>query len=223
MEEKLNKIKKLLRLSTSSNEHEAKSALMHAQKLALQAGIELETISYQDTERDVIDNEINLNCKRVPIYLKYIAVVMRKNFRVRLYLTYRYKKVAINVIGYPEDVEIFKEVFFYTVEFFKRSWKEFWKLNKTSEYSATHVKNRYLFAFCDGLEIAFQKNVEEYGLVPVNPKADDYISQKDMPTQKDRVPKVADSYEAESAGYRDGKAAAGNKRIDSSESVSAEA
>lgn len=94
-EKALDKIKKCLSLSKSSNEHEAAKALKQAQALMKQYGI-----NDQDIELSAIQETEGLACAQtLPQWQGYLAGVVAGSFGVRSYVDYAFNPKKMKVEG----------------------------------------------------------------------------------------------------------------------------
>lgn len=205
------KIKKLLKLSESPNEFEAAKAIMKAQELACKNNISIDNINVDESDDFVVDSSIDTGKKTVSSEEKAIAAIIASNFKVEIYLSRRYGKSTINIIGMEQDVDVFKTVYTYALLNFKRFRKEFLKEYKKTNpyYHATSVKNSYLFGFIKGLDDKFKENVIEHALVVVTPAL---VEQKlrSMGLRKGRRSRVKVTRDSavKSQGYSDGRKSA---------------
>lgn len=203
------KIKKLLKLSESPNEHEAQRAIMKAQELACKIGIEISNINVEEDEEFVVDEAVTFK-KTVSPEEKAIASIIAKNFKVETYIMNSYN-TTINVIGFPEDVEIFKTVFNYALKNFRKFRKEF-----INEYKTTHqyvrmtpLKNSYLFGFIRGLDDKFKENVMEHALIIVTPAlVKQHVNEMNFRTCRKSSRSVSRDSDVRNRGYSDGRKSA---------------
>lgn len=219
--EVIEKIKKLLRLGESPNENEARAAIMKAQELAIKEGIEISSISTEE-KPDII--EAAVADEKWDIAAQNIGCIVIPEFRCTSYRTKRWNETSrrytihdFRVIGYPQDVEIAKNVLAYTIAFYRHSWAECSKWYASRKGKATAaVRNAHLFGFCQGLTDAFTKNKMSYALVVTNDHAEAWLDAKspNMPEATARKLKVEKDRDAIMHGYNDGKEAIGTRRIE---------
>lgn len=174
----LERIRKCLALGESPNEHEAMQAIMTAQRLALKHGLDLESIKTSDEPRKVVREELDKQ-KRGHIYPRYkrvIATILGQNFRVQpLYNTIR-KLTQYWVIGLPDDVAIYRQVYGYTIAAYELllplaiedHYREY-RLDYRDAATTKALQNDYLDGFCTGLNDRFRQNIEEFALMVVKP------------------------------------------------------
>lgn len=112
------KIKKLLALSESSNEHEAKSALLKAKKLMAEhkiAEIDLEDIG----KKKVVHIKTEFDCsKRREAWMISLSAIIGQNFCCQSYRRKEYNKQVATIcfVGLEGDVDACVEIFRYAVE-----------------------------------------------------------------------------------------------------------
>lgn len=138
--ELIEKIKKLLALSESANEHEAELALQKASELAIKHNIELASVrSYNLTEEDI--NSINVTVgKRSPIVNRYVTSILKNHFQVEIIkLGSREHGFSYIFVGTPTNNQIAKFVFDFLTPEFTRRW------NKYSNNDYTETKERASF------------------------------------------------------------------------------
>ena len=173
------KIKKLLALSESSNEHEAKAALLKAKELMAE---------YKIAEVDLVDarnrkvKRIDTGCyytKRGEFWISKLAQVIAENYCCRSASSV-YKgaqKRQVIFIGLEDDVDLCAKIFEYAVDSARKFGKGYLK-EKYKGYSLTvqdknRVKNSYAYGFTLGVKEAFEmqkRDESEWGLVMVVPK-----------------------------------------------------
>lgn len=170
------KIKKLLALSESDNEHEAKSALLKAKKLM--AVHKMAEFDLEDDGKNVVRIKTEFTCsKRREAWMIPLSIIIAKNFCCKSYKIQPYKKQTATVcfIGFEEDVHVCEEIFRYAVDCIRSGINDLKK--SSAEYSRGYCKrlcDGYGFGYTYGIEEAFetQKGQDEtgWGLVMVVPQ-----------------------------------------------------
>lgn len=124
MNDILEKIKKLLRLSRSANQHEAELAMQRALELAARHRIDISKLDPDDTQ-STINHATSRSWKRFPIEAKLAAVIIKNFFHVDVVLSCPsdYEQVAF-FIGTPSEIAIADYVFGFLVGHFQRSWTQ---------------------------------------------------------------------------------------------------
>lgn len=110
------KIKKLLSLSKSPNEHEAALALHKAQELLRKHNLSMEEV-FSFTADNVRENSA-FSGKKVPTWIGWLASVVAETFGVRVYKNSQYldgrpQKREIRFIGFEADLMIAEHCFEY--------------------------------------------------------------------------------------------------------------
>lgn len=209
----IDKIEKLLALSGSDNENEAKSAMLKAQELMAKYKIKKEHICSQRQEEKPV-----LYFSAGPFrddWINMVATVIASNFRCRCMTATRYNSggsFRIRFYGYEEDAEICINIFNYAVKVVRKRFcvlraiyaearKGFGKAEKTS----------YALGFCHGLEKNFEEQKQQsqsFALALVTPKeVDDYVESLPGVTTEDIsiLEMSAENKLLRSYGYMDGK------------------
>jgi hypothetical protein len=139
--ELIEKIKKLLALSESSNEHESSLALQMAQNLAIKHNIELATVKAYDSNKEEDIKTINISVgKRSPIVNRYVTNIVRNHFQIRIIkLGTRDQGFSYIFVGTPTNNQIAKFVFEFLTHEFTRRW------NKYSSKKSVQTKERTSF------------------------------------------------------------------------------
>lgn len=146
------KIKKLLRLATSTNEHEASLALERCKKLATEYDIELSSIDVWDEKKKLDEiiskNELNLNSKRKSVCSKTVVWLILKHFNCRvIHSGSRYYGQKITFIGKKKDIEISTYVYGYLNNLFMDLWREY----KERTNANTQIRESYVYGLYKGL------------------------------------------------------------------------
>lgn len=171
------KIKKLLALAESPNEHEAKAALLKARQLMAEhkiAEAELKDVEKQEVKN--IRTEITCSKRRNPWVISLSAVI-GENYCCRAYRNHGYGQQTqyTGFIGLADDVEICVAVFKYAVDCILA---EIGRIKKENQcYYSGYVKklcDSYGYGFAMGIEAAFEEqqkaNEDGWGLVLVMPQ-----------------------------------------------------
>src|SRR5271165_4100986 len=147
----IEKIKKLIKLSASTNEHEAELALMKAKELATEAGIDLAMDSLKNDEETIkeefIKQEFNAG-KRHSVCQTVVSNILQNHFNVDLvYSGSRWRGRVIHFIGRKSEVELAIYVNQYLTAEFMRRWHKY----KDSNNLNTKERNSYLWGLYEGL------------------------------------------------------------------------
>lgn len=211
MEDIKEKIKKLLRLSNSSNENEAKLAIQKAQELLAKHKLSLSDVQNKKTEVEKLETGIFYS-HRKDFWRASLIESIASNYCVKNYIStaYRSSRHQICLVGIVEDMEVCMQVFEFASSHIEQWFKTFqnyegWKYS--TEY-LNAIKNSYGHGFSIGVREVLNKQQEErrqeWGLVMVVPKeAEDFIDGLSDRKSKARV-RMADNKEFELKGYIDG-------------------
>ena len=171
------KIRKLLALAESPNEHEAKAALLKARQLM--AEHKLTEAELKDVEKQQVkDIRTDITCsKRRNPWIVNLSAVIGENYCCKGYRNHGYGEQTqhIGFVGLEDDVEICVAIFKYAVDCILSEIKRIKKENDC--YYSSYVKklcDSYGFGFVIGISAAFAAQQEEnesgWGLVLVMPK-----------------------------------------------------
>ncbi|MBX3736700.1 MAG: DUF2786 domain-containing protein [Candidatus Didemnitutus sp.] len=145
----IEKIKKLLRLSRSSNPHEAQLALTRALELAREHGIAVEKLNPDEQAKEnVVTHRDTENCQRLSYDKEYAIRICAAFFRITPVLS---NKIGTDRFGFPcvvkftrfvgtaSDVQIALYVYSFLVHHFAYCWRK----------HRGRLRNRH--AFVDGM------------------------------------------------------------------------
>lgn len=172
------KIRKLLALAKSTEEHEAKAALLKARQLMAEhkyTEAELKNVGKQAV-RD-IRTDITCSKRRNP-WIIPLSAVIGENYCCKSYRNRRYGEQTnyVGFIGLEDDVEICTAIFKYAVDCVLLEIKRIKKENQL--YQSWYVKklcDSYGYGFAAGVAEVFKNQEEEHkeqgwGLVLVMPQ-----------------------------------------------------
>lgn len=171
------KIRKLLALSESPNEHEAKAALLKARQLM--AEHKLTEAELKDVEKQQVkDIKTDITCsKRRNPWIIGLSAVIGENYRCQGYRHHAYgaQTQQVGFVGLEDDVEVCVTIFKYAVDCVLSEIKRIKKENAC--YYSSYAKklcDSYGYGFVLGIKEAFAKQQEEnesgWGLVLTIPK-----------------------------------------------------
>ena len=172
----IDKIEKLIALSGSDNENEAKSAMLKAQELMAKYNIEQDRINPErQEERSVVSY-------RSPAFrddwVIDVGSLIAGNFRCRVVIAKGYKtggSFYLRFFGYEEDAEISINVFNYAVKVIRNRFQTFRAIYAEAgrEFGRSE-KMSYVSGFCAGLHMNFEeqkKQSESFALALIVPEA----------------------------------------------------
>lgn len=165
----IEKIKKLLALSESDNEHEANASMLQAQNLLAKYKLSLRDIKEEEKEPiNVVDQSLSI-VRRNLTWRSSLAKVIADNFSCYCYLSRVGDKKQIQLLGKEEDVKVCEVVIQYALENIESNVNTLKKQYRKEGKSTRGLENTYALGFIGGLKVAFEKqkktNEEEWGLV----------------------------------------------------------
>lgn len=173
MNEKIvSKIKKLLALSKSENEHESQNAMLKVQEMLMKHKLSLkdveesniETISTEERETEFTFTKAQWKAR--------LGQLIADNLSCYCFLR-TYKSRRIVFFGRDDDVAIAEITFKYAMDFINSEVGKLRRKAYKEGYSAIGIENDYALGFMSGLKARFDEQKskhEEWGLVLVKPK-----------------------------------------------------
>jgi len=159
-EKVIDKVKKLLALSKSSNEHEASLALENANKLLMKHNLEMSDIS--DVEKSAIIEEAVMSAGRIMKWKTVLlASVMRLNNCEIITHSIRGGEKKVISIGKKQNIEVSLSMYDYLCRTMER------KLNRENPYNKQ--------SFRIGFAITINKKIQEI-IAERNRKKDDFAT-----------------------------------------------
>lgn len=206
------KIRKLLALAESPNEHEAKAALLKARELMAEHKL-TEAELVDKPSQEVLHVQTSITCsKRKNPWIVELSAVIGENYCCKAYRTRRKGKQTCTVgfIGFVDDVEVCYMIFRYAVDCVLAETKRI-RQNNSWRYGdeIARMCDSYGYGFARGVSEAFTKqqeqNKEGWGLVLVMPK--EVQEAADSLGHGKFIPKVLEDLHGSywNSGYRDGK------------------
>lgn len=151
----LNKIKNLLDLSNSSNEHEAKAAALKAQELMVKYDIDssliVDTNPYENEISHIICSDDGKHTMKKWRIL--LAPVIANNFRCKIY----YMDNNVVFYGHKQDAEIAAEVFKFLYSTGNKLAVRFYNKYRKEGKSTKGIMNAYLQGFAKGVKEDLEK------------------------------------------------------------------
>jgi hypothetical protein len=172
----IDRVRKLLSLSTSSNVNEAQNAMLKAQELMIKNGLSMTDVS-EIKDKKVIDSSTD-RVGRFPWYAYTLADVIADNFRCYSITSSNKKTRRIQFIGLENDanaaIEVYNFAYFYLKEQIKYYKKEFIDNDGfVNKRALNSYGNDFARGFIEGLNDKFKKQVEdqEWGLIMIKDEA----------------------------------------------------
>lgn len=213
------KIKKLLALAESPNEHEARSALLKARQLMAEHKIvetDLKDVAKQKVVNKIIDG-ITCSKRREP-WIIDLSGTIAGNYCCKGYREKSYGKQTYNVgiIGFEEDAEIAEAVLLYAIECVRSKIRQIRVEN--SIYNSNYVKSlcdSYGTGFVYGIADMFVKQEKDneagWGLILSVPKEVEEASS--FLRKGDFKAKINYSDDMLYMGFKDGKSFRPERRL----------
>lgn len=168
----IEKIKKLLALSESSNENEAKIAMLKAQELLAKYKLSMKEIKEYKINNTSIKNKISNVSFRQGKWKAELGDIIAENFGCYWYLMKGSSKTIV-FFGKEEDTLVCNIVLEYAVDCILSTVKKLRYQYYKDGYSTKGLENDYALGFISGLEKMFKeqkKKNQEWGLVLVKAK-----------------------------------------------------
>ena len=143
-EKVIDRIKKLLSLATSDNEHEARMAAEKANEILLRHNISMSQVEASD---DDFENAILEQRSRLSVEAKFIQTIVSRFFFVKIVQTRINKKLTLHILGDLTNVQIGT----YTYQFLQRKFKELWLEYKRQTNCGCSAKQSYYYGLYTGL------------------------------------------------------------------------
>lgn len=157
----VDKIKKLLALSKSSNEHEASLAMENANKLLMKHNLEMSDIEEIDMN-DIIESEVMSGGRMMSWKLNILSSVMELNNCQILLYSQRGGKKTVKAIGKKTSIEVSVSMYDYLIKTMDR-------IIKNTIYDID------VFSFRIGFAYAITQKIKE--IITERSKADDAFDQ----------------------------------------------
>lgn len=205
------KIKKLLRLAGSDNEHEARLAMARARKLMAQYKLDIK--DFDESEKKVIEHITKMYWTPYKnTYRNTLVNLIAEKYCCVSYSTRmgNSSKRYITLRGYEEDIKVLNDVITFADSCID-SWFRKAKKGKFANYnneSLNAIKNAYGIGFSKGLADLLEEQMnsaeeEEWGLIMIVPQeAKDY---KDSLGTSSFRTNIAEDENIKNKGYIDGK------------------
>ncbi|MCR3761435.1 DUF2786 domain-containing protein [Clostridium felsineum] len=151
----IEKIQKLLSLSESSNENEAKLAMIKAQELLIKYKLSLKEVTNYSVNNSIIEEKVSKVSFTKARWKGYLAKIIADNFGCYNY----YKRRRTNTIiffGKEEDIIICDIVLNYAIDSINSIVKRLKYEYSKKKISTKGIENDYALGFIDGLQESFE-------------------------------------------------------------------
>lgn len=211
-EDILKKVKKLLALAASCNEHEARLATEKAQALMLRHNLAEQSLH---TFNDYVEHDAETR-STISRESGYIMKVLTRFFFVRCFYDKvfagyspsgkrKFKKIS-KLVGTKENIEVAGYVYAFLMQTYKSNWKEYSTVNSLNTAAS---RNSYMFGLTAGLMETLatnEKNVcAEMGLTVIpDAKLGEFLRSK-FKLKARSVGRLSGDGKAQAAGTEQGK------------------
>lgn len=154
IEKIIDKITKLLALSKSSNENEAATALLNAQKLMVKYDISVEDVNdaSEMKKKEELVSKFAQH-KWDAAFRKPLASVISSNFKCKTFL----RNGHICFYGFKTDVEIATRAFEFAYTFIQRGSNRAYEKARSEGRSTRGIANTYALGFIQGIRDALEE------------------------------------------------------------------
>lgn len=193
------KIRKLLELANSDNEHEANLAAERAHRLMLKHNVSQTELTEDDYHAITL-----AEVKRLDPRWKFVQGILRLHFNVAPYSRRTHEMTECRIFGSKANVEIATYVYHFLMRAFRDLWREY-------KRNADGAPEAYKQAFWDGVAIGLDEQLTrsrgefegETGLIVANdPELDRFRERLGMRKQSSRIRHDAN---AQAAGEQAGQ------------------
>jgi hypothetical protein len=203
------RIKKLLALATSSNENEAQAAMLKAQKLMMEHGLEMKDVEDIDFDEKEISKTYTDDTMSASWKVKLMRVIA-ENFKCEYYFSGRRGSNKGVFLGLKQDAEVAKMVFEYAIKKANAGADKCYDSYWLKGLPAKGVRGDYKIGFVDGLESKFaeqRKANPGWALVLVKDVAvtEEYSKMTFTGSMQARATQTAGNSAARQIGFNDGK------------------
>ncbi|MEG1335261.1 MAG: DUF2786 domain-containing protein [Clostridiales bacterium] len=173
----IDKIEKLLALSESPNEAEAKSALLKARELMAKHKISQGDLNHNQSDVIRFNTDVSFS-KRREVFIPLLAkVIAERNCCKALCSRIKGKQTTwIVIYGFEDDAKVVDAVIKYSLQFIRHKTQKIIKNTKKNGYGADVTKdlaNSYSFGFIEGMSEFYEeqnRNNQNWGLVLTVPQ-----------------------------------------------------
>lgn len=211
-EDVVRKVQKLLALSTSNFEAEAKTAMLKAQKLLAEHNLEMKDCEEGLTQEQII--QVRTTFSAYNAWVRTLASVIADNFKCSTLIARRGNWMRMIFVGFETDAKIAAQVFEYTCKFVDKKGSNLAQTYNDKGRRCTGIKADYTNGFLKGLESEYevQRTSTEYSLVLAKPKeVSEYMKQFEESKPLPNASRGRGNREAFEKGFEEGKDFAGVK------------
>lgn len=155
----IEKIRKCLALSKSSNEHEAELALLRAQKLAMSHGLKLADIKSSPEDKGITFRVFMEHYLRRRMASGFITAIIEEFFAVEMFFQRGLLGIENVIIGLPHNIEIAWHVYLFLHDEYPRRYRAYVRKTGKELYADRHSFYRGVNV---GLSEKLSKNEENF-------------------------------------------------------------
>ena len=163
-EKLLAKIHNLFKLAEgNSNENEAQNAMLKAQQLMAQNGIEQSEVHQILKPKEILSENIT-EFGRLSWWGKKLGSIIARNFRCEIYINKAHSGGSIVFLGLKDDVQLAKMVYNFASLAVENDTVSFVK--KYKKYNVVYnvgIKNDYISGWIQGLDSKYKEQVSKNG------------------------------------------------------------
>lgn len=146
----IEKINKLLALGQSPNEHEAKLAMINAQKLLTKHNLSMHDIKAKEDTLDIIEKVLGLDSTRVATWKSSLLnSICLNNYCTLLISTGYNRQKSFKIIGTDVNIQMVLQMYEYLYETIER-------ITKKSDTKGTTEKNSFRLGMINGINEQFR-------------------------------------------------------------------
>ena len=173
------RIAKLLALADSTNEHEARAALLKARELMAEYKLRPEEVQPSEKAKVIVQTVGVTFTVMTDSWVSDLSAIIAGRYCCKAYRNRRHggKKMEVGFAGLEDDYEVCRRIFLYAYDCVKSKCREIQEENRALGVPGGAIRemcNAYGQGFTDGLSSAFQKQQEEHqewGLIMAVPQA----------------------------------------------------
>jgi len=163
-EKLLAKIHNLFKLAEgNTNENEAQNAMLKAQQLMAQNGIEQSEVHQILKPKEVISENAS-EFGRLSWWEKNLGSIITRNFRCEIYISKAKSGGSIVFLGLKDDVQLAKMVYNFSVVAIQNDTVNF--IKKYKKYNVVYnvgIKNDFMRGWLQGLDSKYKEQVSKNG------------------------------------------------------------
>jgi len=217
----INKLQKLLALAGNNpSQAEAEAAMLKAQSIAMEHGIDLALIgNVSESESESIIQEILEMGQRLPTVNTYVSNILTKFFDVKIILGgSRFSGRMLIFVGTTNSISVAKYIYSWLSETMVRCWKSYYSNNKQT-ITLDH-KQSYLFGFYNGLcdklrqaqlqtesvKLKTEEHKNNYAIIrrSMETKLENFISKSFPELKHTSTKKIQVNQNSYASGFKDG-------------------